>query len=94
MAEVRELSKTEITGEGLKFLRPNAKWIFVDLRDCHALEPKYLAHFKGWKRSTIRLTPYKWTGEFHSEKELKLLEGAKQIICDGQSENVCGTQIR
>ena len=88
------LSKTRITGKGLRYLRPNKKWSFVELRDCVALDPMYLAHFKGWRRSTIRLVPYKWTGEVYSEKELKLLDMASQMICDHQPENVCGTQIR
>jgi len=88
------LSKTRITGKGLGYLRPNKKWSFVELRDCIALDPKYLAHFKGWRRSTIRLVSYKWTGEVYSEKELKLLDTARRMICDHQPENVCGTQIR
>jgi len=88
------LSKTRITGRGLGYLRPNKKWSFIELRDCVALDPMYLAHFKGWRRSTIRLVSYKWTGEVYSEKELKLLDMASQMICDHQPENVCGTQIR
>ena len=88
------LSKTRITGRGLGYLRPNKKWSFIELRDCVALDPMYLAHFKGWRRSTIRLVSYRWTGEVYSEKELKLLDMASQMICDHQPENVCGTQIR
>jgi hypothetical protein len=88
------LSKTGITGKGLGYLRPNKKWSFVELRDCIALDPKYLAHFKGWRRSTIRLVSYKWTGEVHSERELKLLDMASQMICDHKPESLCGTQIR
>jgi hypothetical protein len=88
------LSKTKITGEGFKYLKPHSKWIFVELAHCDALNPAYLSHFKGWKRSTIRLVPYKWSGDTYSDGELRLLNRAKQIICDDQPENICGTQIR
>jgi hypothetical protein len=88
------LSETTITGAGLKYLKPNRKWMFVDLTNCNALEPGYLSHFKGWKRSTIRLTAYKWGDDKLSEAEARLLDRAKQIICNGQPESVCGTQIR
>jgi len=89
-----DLSKTGITGAGLKYLRPNDHWIFVELRDCERLDPQYLSHFKGWKRSTIRLVPYKSTGEVYSERELRLLNIAREVICNGQPEDMCGTQIR
>jgi hypothetical protein len=89
-----DLSQTKIRGDGLRYLKPNAHWTFVDLTRCDALDPQYLAHFKGWKRSTIRLVSYKSSGETYSDKELSLLDKAKQIICEGQAENICGTQIR
>ena len=88
------LSGTNITGAGLKYLKASQKWLFVDLQSCEELNPQFLAHFRGWKRSTIRLVPYKWTGDTYSAAEGKLLDYAKQIICDGQPENICGTQIR
>ena len=88
------LSMTHITGEGLKYLKPHRKWIFVNLEHCDELNPFYLSHFKGWTRSTIRLVPYKWSGDSYSEHDLRLLDSAKQVICDNQPENVCGTQIR
>ncbi len=88
------LSKTKITGAGLKYLRPNRKWTFVDLTDCDALDPEHLTHFRGWRRSTIRLTSHKWGDDKYNEMEMKLLDRAKQIICEGQPEEVCGTQIR
>jgi len=87
------LSRTKITGFGLKYLRPNRKWIFVYLHGCDNLDPQYLSHFKGWKLATISLVGYKW-GESYSEHEMKVLESARQFICDGQPEDICGTQIR
>src|SRR5262245_44680383 len=88
------LSKTHITGEGLTYLKPHKRWIFVSLEHCDELNADYLSHFKGWTRSTIRLVPYKWSGDTYTDAELKLLDHAKQTICDNQPENVCGTQIR
>lgn len=88
------LGKTDITGEGLQYLQPHKKWFFIDLLGCENLDLNYLAHFRGWKRSTITVASgYKW-GEEHTEQELNTLERAGQIICDGKSENVCGVQIR
>ena len=88
------LSKTHITGEGLKYLKPHKRWIFVNLEHCDELNPDYLSHFKGWTHSTIRLVSYKWSGDTYADNELKLLDRAKQAICDNQPEDVCGTQIR
>jgi hypothetical protein len=89
-----DLRETKIRGEGLRFLKPNRKWTFVKLAGCDVLRPEYLSHFKGWRRATISLVDYKWSGEKYSEAELQLLAHAKQIICDGRPENLCGTQIR
>lgn len=89
-----DLSGTSITGEGLRHLRPHARWTFVTLLSCPRLDPKYLRHFAGWKRSTVRLVPYKSTGQTYSEAERQLLERAQLEICDGRTEEVCGTQIR
>lgn len=88
------LSGTKISGEGLQFLKPHGKWIFVDLTNCLFLNSAHLAHFRGWRRSTIRVVPYKWHGDALSEAEQKLLKSARQFICDNQPEEVCGTQIR
>ena len=87
------LRGTEIVGEGLKYLRPNTKWTHVDLRGCRNLDLKYLAHFKGWKSTSIILTESQW-GEKKSNEDKRLLEMANQVICDGQSESICGIQIR
>jgi hypothetical protein len=85
------LSKTKINGSGLHNLRKHKKWIQVDLYDCDKLQPKYLAHFRGWQRSTIRLiSPTNL--DSHHQKEL--INRAQKIICDGKPENICGTQIR
>lgn len=89
-----DLSGTAITGEGLRHLRPHARWTFVTLLSCPQLDPKYLRHFAGWKRSTIRLVPYKSSGQTYSDAERQLLERAQQEICDGRTEEECGTQIR
>jgi len=72
----------------LKYLHPHFKWTWVELLNCPHLDAQFLAHFRGWDRSTIRLTPYKWSGETHSAKELQLLESAKHFICADQPENV------
>jgi hypothetical protein len=89
-----DLSNTKITGAGLKHLKPHKRWIFISLQDCDALDPQYLAHFKGWKRSTVRVTSRKRTDKALSEADGKLLDQAKHIICDDQAEEICGTQIR
>jgi len=47
------LSKTKIIGEGLKYLKPHKKWTWVYLEGCDHLNPSFLAHFSGWRRSTI-----------------------------------------
>lgn len=88
------LSKTKITGVGLEYLKPNETWISVDLTNCVALQPEYLSHFRGWKQSTIRLTANNRGEDSNTEKEARLLDHARLIICDGQSESACGTQIR
>jgi len=88
------LSDTGITGAGLKYLHPHPKWTWVELLNCPHLDAQFLAHFRGWDRSTIRLTPYTWAGETHSADELQLLKFAKHFICADQPETVCGTQIR
>lgn len=88
------LSKTAITGAGLKYLKPHQRWMFITLEDCTALDPQYLAHFRGWKRATVRLVPYKGTGDTYSAAEEQLLARAKHIICDDEPEQICGTQIR
>ena len=87
------LRGTEIVGEGLRYLRQNTKWTHVDLRGCQNLDLKYLAHFKGWKSTSIILTESQW-GEKRSDEDKRLLEMANQVICDGQSESICGIQIR
>lgn len=79
------LKNTEITGEGLRYLRADPHWVLVDLEGCHRLDPKYLSQFKGWTRATIIL-PYE-----ANDRRRTL---ARQIICDGQPEEVCKTQIR
>lgn len=88
------LERTKITGAGLKYLKPHPKWVFVNLQNCAELDPRLLVHFRGWKRSTIRLLPYKWNGDTYSSAETRLLDSARKIICNGQPEDVCGTQIR
>ncbi len=75
------LSKTKITGEGLKYLNPHKKWTWVYLEGCDHLNPSSLAHFRGWRRSTITVGK-------------ELLKAAKEIICDSREEQICGTQIR
>jgi hypothetical protein len=80
-----DLSRTNITGEGLRYLRPHSKWIFVTVMDCPNLDPRYLAHFRGWKRATIRVA---------SERDRALLAQARRIICNDEPEQICGTQIR
>lgn len=75
------LRKTKITGEGLKYLNAHKNWTWVFLDRCDRLNPNSLAHFRGWRRSTI------FVGE-------EFLDEAKEIICDGNEEQVCGTQIR
>jgi hypothetical protein len=89
-----ELSRTRITGEGLKHLRPHRKWIFVNLEDCPQLDPRYLDHFRGWTRATIRVTSHISPGEPYTLTEAQLLAAARRIICNDQPEQVCGTQIR
>lgn len=79
------LNNTQITGEGLRHIKANPHWIRVDLSGCEKLDPKYLSHFKGWKRATIAL-PYA------TNDSRRVL--ARQIICDGQAEDICKTQIR
>ncbi len=87
------LRGTKIVGEGLRYLRQNTKWTHVDLRGCQNLDLKYLAHFKGWKSTSIILTESQW-GEKKNNEDKRLLEMANQVICDGQSESICGIQIR
>ena len=89
-----DLSKTNITGEGLRYLHPHSHWIFVTLTDCPRLDPQFLAHFRGWKRSTIRVTTASYGHEPDSDRERALLAGARHFICDDQPEQTCGTQIR
>jgi hypothetical protein len=89
-----DLRDTEINGSGLRFLMPNKKWTFVNLAGCEHLQPHYLSHFRGWRRATISLVGYKWSGEKYTQAELQLLAQAKRIICDGRPEKLCGTQIR
>ena len=79
------LENTDITGEGLQYLKADPYWVRVDLTGCHRLDPQYLSQFKGWTRATIVL-PYE------SNDRRRTL--AHQIICDGQPEEICGTQIR
>jgi len=88
-----DLSGTNITGAGLKYLHPHKKWIFVTIQDCERLNPEYLAHFRGWTRSTIRAVDYKSSGQT-TRREEELLRAARRIICDDQPESVCGAQIR
>jgi hypothetical protein len=89
-----DLSDTKISGSGLRYLKPNQKWTFVNLTGCDGLRPEYLSHFRGWRRATISVVGYKWSGGKYSEAELQLLATARRIICDGRPENLCGTQIR
>lgn len=79
------LNNTQITGEGLQYLKADPHWVYVSLEGNHQLNPKYLSHFHGWKRATIVL-PY-----MPDDPRLTL---AHQFICDGQPEDVCKTQIR
>lgn len=84
------LSKTKVNGSGLRYLKPHKKWIYVKLYDCDKLEPKYLAHFRGWNRSTIGLIS---SYANLSEQKKELITRAEQLICDGKLET-CATQIR
>ena len=86
-----ELSNTKISGSGLRYLKPHKKWMSVALYDCDRLEPKYLAHFKGWNRSTIGLVSHTSVKSRHKRD---IIDRAQQIICDGKPENICGIQIR
>jgi len=86
-----DLSKTQISGAGLRYLKPNKKWMSVALYDCDKLDPKYLAHFRGWQRSTIGLVSHT---SIKSRHKKELIDRAQQIICDGKPENTCGIQIR
>jgi hypothetical protein len=86
-----DLSKTQVRGSGLRYLKPHKRWISVDLRDCDKLEPKYLAHFRGWDRATINVVPSTNVNSVHNNE---LINKAHQIICDGKPENICATQIR
>ena len=67
-----DLSNTQITGEGLKYLKQNKRWTSVELDGCPNIKPEYLTHFRGWKNATIRLVDYKWSGEKYSKKEQDL----------------------
>ena len=87
------LSGTRITGAGFSYLTPHRKWIFVYLHGCAALDVNHLARFRGWTRSTISLVGYTF-GQRYSDREQRLLDDARRIICDGQPESVCGVQIR
>jgi hypothetical protein len=87
------LARTAITGEGLRHLKPHPRWTTVDLKGCSALDPKYLVHFRGWKRSTIVLVDNQ-SLPLPTKEEESLLDAARRIICNGQPEAVCGTQIR
>jgi hypothetical protein len=89
-----ELSHTRITGSGLEHVHEHPRWTWVDLQGCPRLDVESLAHFRGWKRATIRLLPYVSSGESYSDAERGLLEGARHVICADQPEDVCGTQIR
>ncbi|MEZ5739888.1 MAG: hypothetical protein R3E68_10800 [Burkholderiaceae bacterium] len=79
------LNETRVTGEGLRYVKAHPRWIRVDLTGCDRLEPEHLSHFRGWHQATIAL-PYP-PGD--SRREL-----ARMIICDGQPEDICKTQIR
>lgn len=85
------LSKTKINGSGLRYLKPHKKWMSVDLYDCDKLVLKYLAHFRGWQRSTIRLVS---PTNANSRQKQQIISRAQQIICDGKPKNICATQIR
>ncbi|CAA9302844.1 hypothetical protein AVDCRST_MAG92-5254, partial [uncultured Coleofasciculus sp.] len=82
---------TKISGSGLRYLNPHKKWISVALYDCDKLEPKYLAHFRGWNRSTIGLVSHTSVKSRHKRE---IIDRAQQIICNGKPENICGIQIR
>ena len=88
------LSRTSITGAGLRHLKPHKKWIFVSLEDCERLDPAHLAHFRGWKRATIRVTSNRYNDPRHKVRMDALLNKAREIICDNRPEESCGTQIR
>lgn len=88
------LNQTGITGEGLKYLKPHEKWFSVELYDCQKLDLKYLVHFKGWERATITVRPPKMDEKDYTPQEQQRLKQARQIICDGQPEEICRTQIR
>jgi hypothetical protein len=88
------LARTAITGEGLRHLSPHpTRWTAVDLRGCADLDPKFLVHFRGWKRATILLVDNR-SSPLPSQEESTLLDAARRVICDEQPETVCGTQIR
>lgn len=85
------LSRTKILGSGLRYLSPHKKWMSVDLYECDKLELKYLAHFRGWNRSTIGLVSHTSVKSRHKKE---IIDRAQQIICDGKPENICAIQIR
>ncbi len=89
-----DLSNTAITGAGLKYLKPHEKWFSINLQGCPSLNPKYLAHFKGWRRATIGLMPSNLESRDYAKPQLELQKAAQRIICNNQSEQICGTQIR
>jgi hypothetical protein len=88
------LSGTQITGAGLRYLKEHPRWTWVDLQRCPRLDVQSLAHFRGWKRATIRLLPDVSPPDAYSDAERMLLESARHVICADQPENVCGTQVR
>ncbi len=63
----------------------NPRWTHIDVTGCDRLEVRYLSHFKGWKQATIKL-PY---GPEDRRRSL-----ARELICGGQAEDACKTQIR
>ncbi|NNE48262.1 MAG: hypothetical protein HKN37_16540 [Rhodothermales bacterium] len=88
------LGGTAITGAGVEHMAPHQKWTWINLQGCDNLDPQFLAHFRGWKRATIRLVSQRSSNEPYSEAELALLKKARETICDGAPEEICGTQIR
>jgi hypothetical protein len=88
------LSRTQITGSGLRYLKQHSRWTWIDLEGCPRLDVDTLAHFRGWRRATIRLVPYTSTPDRLSEADHRLLAGARRVVCFDRPEDVCGTQIR
>lgn len=88
------LRGTKITGSGFQYLRPPEHFFFLDVTKCSALKPDTLSHFKGWESMALVLVGYKSEDEKYTAPEQALLDEARKLVCDNQSENICHIQIR